>query len=165
VHLVDASELVEVVDVRASEQRTERRVDVGELDTGLRHLAAVDVGENLRNRSAIQRVDAADLRPLARRFDEPLRLLRQVIRRAAAAILKLEREARARAEARNGGRTERDDRPFANLASEGLVESLRHHGGRMRAAAMLPRLELNEEEAHVRGVRPRQQAEAADGVV
>src|SRR4029077_12277795 len=78
VYLVDAAELVEVVDVRAAQERAERRVDVAELHAGLQDLAAVDVGEDLRDAGAIEGVDPADLRTLACGFDELLRLLRQV---------------------------------------------------------------------------------------
>ena len=49
VHLVDAAELVEVVDVRAAEQRAERGVDVVQLHARLQHLAAIDVGVDLRH--------------------------------------------------------------------------------------------------------------------
>ena len=79
VHLVDAAELVEVVDVGAAEQRAERRVDVVHQHARLEHLAAIDVGEDLRHARPIQRADAPDLRPLARRLDETLRLLGEVL--------------------------------------------------------------------------------------
>ena len=79
VHLVDAAELVEVVDVGAAEQRAERGVDVVQLHAGLQHLAAIDVGVDLRHARAVERGDASDLRPLPRRLHEALRLLGQVL--------------------------------------------------------------------------------------
>ena len=81
VHLVDTPEPVEVVDVGAAEERPERGVDVGERDADLQHLAAVDVGVDLRHRRAVERRDAPDLRPLARRRMKRVRLLGQELRR------------------------------------------------------------------------------------
>ncbi len=74
VDLVDAAEPVEVVHVGTAEQRPERGVHVVELDAGLQHLAAIDVGIDLRHRRAIQRADAPDLRPFAGRLHELLRV-------------------------------------------------------------------------------------------
>ena len=122
VHLVDAAELVEVVDVGAAEQRAERGVDVVQQHARLEHLAAIDVGEHLRHARAVQRADASDLRPLARRLDEALRLLGEVLRRAAAAILQLHREPGAGAETRNRGRPEGEHLPFRDLLRERPVQ-------------------------------------------
>ena len=112
IHLVDTAEPVEVVDVGAAEQRPERRVDVVQRDARLQNLAPVDVGEDLRHRGAIERVDAADLRPLPGRLHEARGLLRQVVRRSAAAILQLHREAGARAESGDRRRARRPPRPL-----------------------------------------------------
>src|SRR4029453_9677469 len=79
VDLVDAPEFVEVVDVRAAEQRAERRVDIGDLHAGLEDPAAIDVGVDLRHRRAVESAGPADLRPLARRFEEAPRLLRDTL--------------------------------------------------------------------------------------
>ena len=76
VHLVHAAEPVEVVHVGAAEQRAERGVHVVQLHAGLQHLAAIDVGVDLRDRRPIQRADASDLRPLARGLHEAPRSAR-----------------------------------------------------------------------------------------
>src|SRR5262249_48681187 len=126
IDLVDTAEAIEVVDVRTAEQRAERGVDVGELHAGLHHLAAIDVRVDLRHHRAIQRRDTTDLRSLPRRVHEALRLLGEICRRAAAAILQLNREARAGSQAGNRRRTEGDDGSPGDLTTELSIERLDH---------------------------------------
>ena len=165
IDLVDAAEPVEVVDVGAAEQRAERRVHVVQRHAGLEHLAAIDVGVDLRHGRAIERVDAPDLRPLARGLheprvccarysgDPPLRSWSCIVNPAP-----VPRPGMA-------GGPERDDARLGDLLRERPVQRRDHAVGvRSSVVPVVPRLELHEEEAHVRGVGAGQQRVAGDGV-
>ena len=160
VHLVHAAEAVEVVDVRAAEQRAERRVHVRRSARP----ASAPCCDRCRRRSAARVARYSVLmRPISGRFRaasmNSLRLLGQILGRAAAAILQLHREAGAGARGRESPAGRRRRRRASGICCANARLSARHDavGMRLLGVPVVPRLELHEEEAHVRRVGAGQQ--------
>src|SRR4029078_8591033 len=77
VDLVHAPEPVDVVDMRAAEERAERGVDVLQRSAHFQHLRPIDVRVDLRYARAIQRANATDFWSLTRGLHETPGLLGQ----------------------------------------------------------------------------------------
>jgi hypothetical protein len=90
------AEAVEVVHIRAAQERLQRRVDVGDGYPQRLRLVGIQIDTELRNRRPKPGVDRRDFRPLTRGLHERLRHLRELGEIAVAAVLQHQLEAAGR---------------------------------------------------------------------
>src|SRR5207247_2732685 len=103
-------------------------------------------------------VDAGELGALPRRLQELLQIVAQEIDAPAAPVLQPEREAAGAADARDGGRRERERDGLGDLRAQRAVERREDlRGGQARRAPLVPAIEGHEEERGVRGRRAREE--------
>jgi hypothetical protein len=109
IHLVDATEAVEVVDVQRAEISLHGVVDVSQIHTFRLRLFAIHVGINLRHAHLVAGEQTSQCRHLLALRDQVLRLLVKLVEAKLAAIFDLDAEAADRTQALHGRRWERSN--------------------------------------------------------
>ena len=164
VDLEQSAKAVEVIDIRAAEERAERRVHIGRRNAEFQHLVLIDVSKNLRRIGAEGRDHAADFRALAGAFDELLGLFPEIARRVAAPILQHQAETRSGAEPRDRRRSECKNDRLRHAEHELLIQFVDDRiDVQLGRAPVGPMLQRNEDEGVVRRKRPGQQAVPGQG--
>jgi len=107
-HPPDAPKAIELVHEVAAEEGLECPIHVADRHAELQDSIFVDVGEELRRGGRERRVQERDLGPIAQLGHEALRVLPEVVEAVAGAILDEEVDAAGLADARDGGREERN---------------------------------------------------------
>ena len=114
-------EAVELVQEQPAEVSLKGQVDVADGNPLLQDLVAIDVGIELGDRGAEQRIDARQLRPFPAGLQELLEILSEERDVAAAAVLQPEGEAARVAQARDRGRRESERDGFGNARGKSAV--------------------------------------------
>src|SRR5215831_7817906 len=158
-----ASEAVEVVDKRATHKGLQGCVNVLQLHALGQHLVAVDVCKYLRHRREGSGENARYFRSFLRRLHKGLRLRREELHIAAAAVLEDERHSARCTHAWDRRRWKCDDNRFGLLRENLIQVNDQIHVLLFLGFALVPRLESHPKECAVGILNAAQQAVANHG--